>query len=101
MRDPTTAQLRTDFDAKLASLTPEMVPLMDEIRAKLQPTLARPVPELCAAFADLSADAQPIAVFASRTPEDFADFMDARTAAKSADTSAIKPADAPVPGAKL
>lgn len=98
---PTTARLRTEFDAKLASLTPEMVPLMDEIRAKLQPTFTRPVPELCAAFADLSADAQPIAVFASRTPEDFAAFMDARTAAKSADTSAAKPADAPAPGAKL
>lgn len=98
---PTTARLRTEFDAKLASLTPEMVPLVDEIRAKLQPTFARPVPELCAAFADLSADAQPIVVFASRTPEDFAAFMDARTAAKSADTSAAKPADASAPGAKL
>ncbi|KQO67441.1 hypothetical protein [Methylobacterium sp. Leaf89] len=94
---PTTARQRADFDAKLAALAPEMAPVMEEIQAKLQPTFAKPATELCAAFRDLSDDPQPIVAFSTRTPEDFATFMDAREAAKAPPN----PAETPVPGAKL
>jgi hypothetical protein len=97
---PTTARQRTDFDAKLAALAPEMAPVLGEIQGKLQPTFAKPASELCAAFRDLSDDPQPILAFSTRTPEDFAAFMDAREAAKSA-AKPTEPAEPPVPGAKL
>ncbi|KQP40610.1 hypothetical protein ASF49_20580 [Methylobacterium sp. Leaf104] len=94
---PTTARQRAAFDAKLAALAPEMTTVLDEVQGKLQPTLTKPVAELCGAFRDLSEDPQPIVAFSTQTPEDFAGFMDAREAAKSA----AKAADTPVPGAKL
>jgi hypothetical protein len=98
---PTTARQRAAFDAKLAALGPEMAPVMEEIQGKLQPTFAKPVPELCTAFRDLSDDPQPIVAFTTQTPEAFAGFMDAREAAESAAKSAAKPAETPVPDAKL
>lgn len=94
---PTTAGQRSSFEAKLAALGPEMTPVMEEIQGKLQPTFAKPAADLCAAFRDLSDDPQPIVAFSTRTPEEFAGFMEAREAAKSAP----KPAETPVPGAKL
>ena len=91
---PTTSRQRAEFDAKLATMTPEMAPVAEEIQAKLQPTFARSSAELCAAFRDLAEDTQPITQFSTRTPEDFAAFMDAREAAKSAKAPPASPPDA-------